>query len=208
MTAPLTASDVLAGALQVCAELKAQLLEDSATSRRALTNAEDAIGAFEKEATLLGYEVKRQRNVAADRAARAAEARCSRQNVCRARCGKGQTRRRASSRSETPCRFERGGSIRPVPKQGNPMIEATNVDDLDADLTPEDTLALLVGDRAERLDKLRSKAEVTAVTARHMKMANAQVLDNKLPPDDKLHEYWTVVPHRASMREGGRFDFL
>lgn len=76
----------------------------------------------------------------------------------------------------------------------NHQDEIRRTDELDpidaiGDMSPEAMLALLVGDKA---DKARNKAEVTAEASRMMKIAGAKILDSALPPDDKLHEYWTV----------------
>jgi len=69
------------------------------------------------------------------------------------------------------------------------VTEFIDADPLDS-MSPEAMLSLLVGDRAT---KLQDKAELDAVKARQMKIANAKPLNTALPPEEKLGEYWTCV---------------
>ena len=73
MTEPIDVAAVLEGGAAVLLQLKGQLHEQSATAKRAESDAFEALGAFERSVALLTYETKRQATVAASRKAAAAE---------------------------------------------------------------------------------------------------------------------------------------
>ena len=70
---PSTIGDVVTLAQQVLASIKSQMLDDSATSRRAFSDANDAIGALERSVLLANYELVRQHETKKAREAAAAQ---------------------------------------------------------------------------------------------------------------------------------------
>ena len=69
----ITVAMVIEAAQVVVSGLKAQLTENTATSKRAESDANEALGQFERSISLLAFEAARQKAQAATRAANEAE---------------------------------------------------------------------------------------------------------------------------------------